>query len=72
MINQKEISVIVQGAIIPDLTIKSLTSIKKHLPKSHIIVSTWDGADVSSIASLCDEIVFPQILVMPVKCTFES
>ena len=58
MINQKEISVIVQGAIIPDLTIKTLTSLKKFLPGSRIIVSTWDGADVSSINCLCDEIVF--------------
>lgn len=49
MVNPKEISVIVQGAIDQELTPKCLKSIRKHLPHAEIILSTWDGSDVSKL-----------------------
>lgn len=49
MIKYNEISVIVQGAIHKDLTPKCLNSIRKYLPEAEIILSTWDGSNVSGL-----------------------
>lgn len=47
--NSKDISVVVQGAIDKKLTPKCLKSIRKFLPKAEIILSTWEGSDVSEL-----------------------
>lgn len=49
MIDSKDISVIVQGAIDNINTKKCLKSVRKHLPGAVIILSTWQGSDVSGL-----------------------
>lgn len=49
MIDSKDISVVVQGAIDKENTPKCLASIRKHLPNAEIILSTWEGADVEGL-----------------------
>ena len=46
MINSKDISVVVQGAIDKENTPKCLESIRKYLPDAEIILSTWEGSEV--------------------------
>ena len=48
-IDSSEISVVVQGAISDKFTKRVLVSIRKYLPKSEIILSTWKGSDVSDL-----------------------
>lgn len=49
MINSKDISVIVQGGINQKETPKCLESLRKYLPNAEIILSTWEGSDVSKL-----------------------
>ncbi len=49
IINSKDISVVVQGAVDPLLTPQCLTSIRKHLPEAQIILSTWEGANCTDL-----------------------
>lgn len=49
MINSAEISVVVQGPISKDNTATCLRSIRRVLPKSEIILSTWEGSDPSGL-----------------------
>ena len=49
MIEKSEISVIVQGAVSSDLTKTCLNSVRKELPGAEIILSTWEGSDVSNL-----------------------
>lgn len=49
IIDPQDISVVVQGAIDKNLTPQCLKSIRKHLPGAEIILSTWDGSDVSGL-----------------------
>ena len=42
-IDKKDISVVVQGAIDKEWTPLCLKSIRKYLPESEIILSTWGG-----------------------------
>lgn len=46
---ESKISVIVQGRIDKDLTSLCLASLRKYLPKAEIILSTWNGSDVSRL-----------------------
>lgn len=39
----KEIAVVIQGGVSDKYTLEVLQSIKKHLPGSFIILSTWEG-----------------------------
>ncbi len=55
MIDSSEISVVIQGAI-SEVTIKTIKSIRKILPDSEIIISTWKGSKVKGL--LYDKIVF--------------
>lgn len=57
MIESKEISIIVQGAIDKKETLKCLKSIKKVLPEAEIILSTWEGSNISNLAGLYDILV---------------
>lgn len=57
MIESKDISVVVQGAIDKKTTIKCLKSIRKHLPKSEIILSTWETSDVNNLKGLYDKLL---------------
>jgi WavE lipopolysaccharide synthesis len=45
----KEISVVVQGAIDSLRTTEVLRSVRKHLPNSELILSTWEGSDTDGI-----------------------
>lgn len=48
-ISTKDISVVVQGAVDRKYTIKCLKSIRKKLPRAEIVLSTWEGTDVSGL-----------------------
>lgn len=48
-IKSKEVSVIVQGAVDEKVTKKCLKSIRKYLPDAQIILSTWEGSDISGL-----------------------
>ena len=47
--DDKTISVIVQGAIDKNLTPKCLKSIRKYLPEAQIILSTWEGSQTMGL-----------------------
>ena len=49
MINSKEISVIVQGAIHEEYTPMVINSIRKYLPKAELILSTWKNSKVENL-----------------------
>jgi len=49
MINPKDISIIVQGKINKAEIKKCLKSIRKHLKGAEIILSTWEGSDLSGL-----------------------
>ena len=49
MINSNEISFILQGPINKVETPKCLESIRKYLPDAEIILSTWNGQDISGL-----------------------
>lgn len=49
MIDSKDISVVVQGAIDLTETPKCLNSIRKQLPEAKIILSTWEGSNVEGL-----------------------
>lgn len=57
-IDNKDITVVVQGLVDKTNTLKCLNSIKTYLPNSYVIVSTWEGSDVKHIKDLCDKIIF--------------
>jgi hypothetical protein len=68
MINSKNISIVVQGAIDKELTPKCLKSIRKYLSKATIILSTWENSDIKYLdydmlvesidpgAEICDDV----------------
>ena len=47
-INTSEISVVMQGAVYP-ITPFAIASVRLLLPDSQIILSTWEGSDLSKI-----------------------
>ena len=49
MIKSEDISVVVQGAIDEKTTAKCLKSIRKYLPKSEIILSTWKNSKIKGL-----------------------
>jgi hypothetical protein len=49
MIDTKDVSVVVQGVVDSVFTSKVLKSIRKHFPKAEILLSTWEGTDVSGL-----------------------
>lgn len=49
MIESKDITVIVQGQVKAKITHKCLKSIRKYLPDSEIILSTWEGTDTNGL-----------------------
>jgi hypothetical protein len=56
MITSKNISVVLQGPIDQINTPKAIESIRKYLPKSEIIISTWEKEDTEGL--LADKIVY--------------
>ncbi len=56
LIDNKEITVVVQGAVDREKTPICLKSIRKELPGAFIILSTWEGTDVEGLEY--DEVVF--------------
>ena len=54
---KNDISVIVQGAADKKKTLKCLKRVKKNLPSAEIILSTWEGSDVSYLEKYCNRIV---------------
>lgn len=57
MISSTDISIIVQGAIDKKETLKCLKSIRKFLPEAEVILSTWEGSNVSHFADLYDILI---------------
>ena len=57
MIKSNEISIVVQGAINKTETLASLKNIRKYLPDSEVILSTWEGSDVSFLDGLYDILI---------------
>jgi len=55
MINHKDISVVVQGALSGDTTRMCLSSIRKYLPEVEVVLSTWEGSDIGGLD--CDALV---------------
>lgn len=55
MIDFKDITVVVQGAVSPELTPVCLQSVRHKLPGAGIILSTWEGTDVSGLD--CDTVI---------------
>jgi len=55
MVDSKDVSVVVQGAVCGtksapiEYTKKCCESIRSHLPKAELIISTWNDSDVSSL-----------------------
>ena len=49
MIDSNDISVIVQGAINKNETTKCLQSIRQYLPGAEILLSTWDGSNITDL-----------------------
>lgn len=56
-ITSNDISVVVQGAINKPITFKCLKNLRKYLPKSEIILSSWENSDISGLEKYCDKIV---------------
>lgn len=56
-ITSGDISVIVQGGIHSTETRKCLESVRLHLPNAEIILSTWEGSDLSTLQGLYDILV---------------
>lgn len=48
-IDTKDISVVVQGPIDEELTILCLNSVRKYLPDSEIILSTWKNSNIKNL-----------------------
>lgn len=73
MIESKDISVIVQGAI-NEYTEKCLLSIKKNFPNAQIILSTWEGSDVVGLNY--DDVIFSEdpgaFVIDDVSCTLNN
>jgi hypothetical protein len=53
-IRLEQVSVVVQGLVDPEHTRLSVESVRRHLPGAEIIVSTWEGADVSMLPAVED------------------
>ena len=49
MIDYNNISIIVQGAVSKEYTTICLEKLRKYLPGAEIILSTWEGSDVSNL-----------------------
>lgn len=49
-VNSKDISVVVQGAIHDKYTKICLNSIRKYLPESEIVLSTWKGSNLEGLS----------------------
>ena len=56
MIESKNITVIFQGAVDKKTTPLCIDSIKKILPEAYVVLSTWEGSDITGCN--CDEILF--------------
>ncbi len=57
MIKSQDISIVVQGPIIKQETKKCLKSIQKFFPNAEVILSTWEGSDVSDLNGLYNILV---------------
>lgn len=49
MINSKDISIVIQGAIDEENTPKCIKSIRKQLKDAEIVLSTWENSDVNNL-----------------------
>ena len=59
-IKSKDISVIVQGEFDSNLTTLCVESIKKYLPHSEIIISTWKNREVDNSKLQVDKIIYSE------------
>ncbi len=56
LISDRDISVVVQGAVLGQQTIDCLNSVRKFLPNSEIILSTWEGSKINHLDF--DKVIF--------------
>lgn len=49
MINNKDITFVIQGEIYKDIISKSINNIHKFFPGAEVIISTWDGSNLDGI-----------------------
>ncbi len=55
-VKPEQISFVIQGPIYPEITEKTLSSLRRVFPGSEVIISTWEGADTSRLKA--DKTVF--------------
>lgn len=71
-----DISIILQGSIVKTETLKCLKSIRKFLPGSEVILSTWEGAEVEELEGLFDILVLNKspeaVLMTEFKMTYNN
>lgn len=48
-LNHQNITFVMQGPIIPDVTLNGLLSIRQHFPTSPIVLTTWKGYDADNL-----------------------
>ncbi len=53
-------------------TYKSLRSVRKYFPRSKIILSTWEGEDLSELSGLYDELILNKKMVPQYSAHLES
>jgi acetyltransferase-like isoleucine patch superfamily enzyme len=66
----KDITVVVQGSVKQILTQKCLESIRKHLPMAKIILSTWQGEDVTGLDF--DDLILSEVISETFDCFWKS
>lgn len=56
LVSSREISVLVQGSV-DEKTKRCMVSVKRYLPESQVVLSTWEGYDLSHIEydALCEQ-----------------
>lgn len=65
LLKNTEITVLLQGAVVPGVTAKAIQAVKKVLPCSFVVLSTWDTESTDGL--LCDTVVKSVPPLSPVK-----
>ncbi len=74
-VSEKDITFVCTGKILNTgkyTTYKSLKSIRKYFPQSKIILSTWEGEDISQIKNLYDEIIINEKMLPQYSAHLEN
>lgn len=60
-----EITVILQGAVVPGVTAQAIQAVKKVLPGAFVILSTWDTESAEGLS--CDKVIKGEAPLSPVE-----